>query len=175
MSPVRCLLTLFSFVVLNAGFNARVAAAVPRPSQVKASLVAADATAQPGQPLTVALRLVHNPRWHTYWVNPGTGLPTALAWKLPEGWTAGPIQWPAPHVIKDRTGEIVGNGFEGEIFLPVTLNPPAGLAAGSTVTLHARADWLMCEDVCIPGNAEVTLTLPVAANAAKPDAEWGEK
>jgi hypothetical protein len=44
---------------------------------------------QPGQPIQVALRFVHDPHWHTYWVNPGTGLPTMLAWKLPPGWTAG--------------------------------------------------------------------------------------
>jgi DsbC/DsbD-like thiol-disulfide interchange protein len=31
---------------------------------------------QPGRPFDVALRLAHDPHWHTYWINPGTGLPT---------------------------------------------------------------------------------------------------
>ncbi|MSU71841.1 MAG: hypothetical protein EXS43_05810 [Opitutus sp.] len=175
MLPVRCALTLLPLLLLSLGFCGRVSAALSRPTHVQASLVAADAAVQPGRPLTVALRLVHDAHWHTYWINPGTGLPTSIKWKLPAGWKAGEIQWPAPHVIKDRAGTIVGNGYEGEILLPVTLTPPADLAAGASVTLDASADWLMCEDVCIPGSANVTLTLPVSANPPGPDPQWGEK
>lgn len=145
------------------------------PSHVQASLVAADATVQPGQPVTVALRFVHDPHWHTYWVNPGTGLPTSIEWTLPPGWKAGDIQWPAPTILKDSKGNIVGNGYEGELFLPVTLTPPADLKAGDSVALKAAVDWLMCEDVCIPGNATLTLTLAVAAEPPKPDPTYGEK
>ena len=61
-------------------------AAVGMPTHVQASLVAANASVQPGQPVTVALRLVHDLHWHTYWLNPGTGLPTSIEWKLPPGW-----------------------------------------------------------------------------------------
>jgi thiol:disulfide interchange protein DsbD len=122
----------------------------------------------------VALRLVHQPHWHTYWINPGTGLVTEIKWSLPPGWTASAIQWPAPYVIKDKTGTVTGNGFENDTFLPVTLTPPAGLTPGATITLKASAEWLMCEDVCMPGNADVTLTLPVAATAA-PDAALGSR
>ena len=45
-------------------------------AQVKASLVAAETAIVPGKPVQVALRLVHQPHWHTYWINPGTGLVT---------------------------------------------------------------------------------------------------
>ena len=145
------------------------------PSHVQASLVAADASVQPGKPLTVALRMLHDPHWHTYWLNPGTGLPTSLTWKLPPGWTAGEIQWPAPHPIKDKAGAVTGNGYEDELFLPVTLTPPTNLAPGTSITLAATADWLMCEEVCMPGSANVSLTLPVSADAPKPTPTWGEK
>jgi thiol:disulfide interchange protein DsbD len=143
-------------------------------AQVKASLVAAETAIVPGKPVQVALRLVHQPHWHTYWINPGTGLVTEIKWSLPPGWTASAIQWPAPYVIKDKTGAITGNGFENDTLLPVTLTPPADLAPGTKVTLKASAEWLMCEDVCMPGNADVTLTLPVAATAA-PDAALGSR
>jgi thiol:disulfide interchange protein len=145
------------------------------PSHVQASLVAADASVQPGKPVTVALRFVHDPHWHTYWLNPGTGLPTSIEWTLPAGWKAGAIQWPAPHVLKDSHGNVVGSGYEDELFLPVELTPPADLKAGDKVELKAAADWLMCQDVCIPGSAKLSLSLPVAADAPKPDATWGEK
>jgi len=163
------LLALFSGPVGHAAITST------KPSPVTGSLVAADTAVQPGRPLTVALRLVHNPRWHTYWINPGTGLPTSLEWKLPPGWTAGEIQWPAPNVIKDRAGVITGNGYEGEILLPVTLTPPADLPGSGSVTLAARADWLMCEDLCIPGGADVSLTLTVAAGVPPTDPTWGER
>src|SRR5471032_2295347 len=169
MLPLRRLLIAFALT----GFLFSVRAATP--THVQASLVAADATVQPGHPLTVALRLVHDPHWHTYWINPGTGYATKLDWKLPAGWTASEIQWPAPSILRDHTGAVVGNGYNDEILLPVTLTPPGDLKPGDSVELKAGAEWLMCEDVCIPGNADVSLTLAVAAETPKPDATWGEK
>ncbi len=144
-------------------------------SHVKASLVAADASIQPGKPFTVALRFEHDPHWHTYWSNPGTGLPTSLAWHLPPGFSAGEIQWPAPHLLKDNSGGIIGNGYEAELFLPVTITPPADLKSGTIVELSADANWLMCDELCVPGEATVKLSLPVSAAAPAPDATWGEK
>ncbi len=174
--PLRRLLLPLLLVLAGPGSLLTAArAAVATPNHVKASLVAADASIRPGQPLTVALRLVHDAHWHTYWLNPGTGLPTAIEWKLPPGWTAGPILWPAPSILRDSKKNVVGNGYEGDFLLPVVLTPPADLKAGATVTLTADADWLMCEDVCIPGKATVSLALPVAADSPKPDAAWGEK
>ncbi len=130
-------------------------------AQVAASLVAAETSVQPGRAFTVALRLVHEPHWHTYWLNAGTGYPTKLTWQLPDGWTASDIQWPAPIAIKDTSGIVTGNGYDGEILLPVTLTAPASLKPGETIALRAKAEWLMCKDTCVPGEAEVFLTLPV--------------
>ena len=161
-------------VWLLLGFVLSGLAATSQP-QVKSSLVAAETSIQAGRPFTVALRLDHQPHWHTYWLNPGTGLVTTLDWKLPEGFTAGEIQWPAPIRIKDRSGTVVGNGYEGETFLLVTLTPPAALPAGKSVELKASATWLMCADICIPGGADVALTLPVSTETPKPDATWAEK
>ncbi|MEX2044556.1 MAG: protein-disulfide reductase DsbD domain-containing protein [Opitutus sp.] len=168
--PFRMLL-LFAFA---AGWvHAQVAA--QQPAHVTASLVSADASVQPGTPLTVAIRFLHDPNWHTYWLNPGIGLPTTLDWQLPPGWSAGPLQWPAPIILKDPKGNIAGNGYEGETFLPLTLTPPANLQPGGTVELKVGVDWLMCEAVCIPGSAALSLSLPVAGTAPQPDPDWGEK
>jgi DsbC/DsbD-like thiol-disulfide interchange protein len=146
MKPTR----LFAFLVVA------ITALMPlvTQAQVKASLVGAVDSVQPGKSFTVALRLQHDPHWHTYWVNPGTGLTTNIAWTLPEGFSASPIQWPAPSIIKDHTGSVVGNGYEGDLLLPVTITPPANLQSGTPVNIKAFADWLMCEDVCMPGEAD---------------------
>jgi len=141
-------------------------------AQVNASLVAAGTSIQPGRPFTVALRFVHQPHWHTYWLNPGTGLATKLVWKLPDGFRTGEIQWPAPHVLKDATGIVTGSGYDGELFLPVEITPPATLAPGDRIVLAATATWLMCQDVCKPGSAALQLTLPVSADTPPPDPQW---
>jgi thiol:disulfide interchange protein DsbD len=167
MSPRRvCQFFLFAALLVPAVRAAE--------SPVQASLVAAAASIQPGRPFTVALRLQHAPHWHTYWINPGTGYPTSLAWTLPDGFKAGPIQWPVPHVLHDPHGMITGSGYEGETFLPVEITPPATLKPGDTVTLRAKAGWLMCQDVCMPGQAEVELTLAVSADPPQPS-EWAAK
>ncbi len=180
MIPPRSTLSLRPWLMLGLALAAlspvRAAlASLGAPSHVQASLVAADTSIQPGKPFTVALHLVHDPHWHTYWLNPGTGLATALKWTLPAGFTAGDIQWPAPIVIKDPAGNVTGSGYDGDLLLPVTITPPSDLQPGSSVELRARGEWLMCAEVCVPGSADVALSLPVMAAAAAPDARWGEK
>ncbi|HEY1765674.1 MAG TPA: thioredoxin family protein [Opitutaceae bacterium] len=144
-------------------------------SQVTASLVSADSSIMPGRPLTVAIRLVHQPHWHTYWVNPGTGLATKLKWTLPLGWTAGDIQWPSPLLLSDSRGNVIGNGYDGDLLLPVTITPPADLRPNSNVELQVAAEWLMCQDECVPGNAKLSLQLPVLPDEPEPDPIWGAK
>jgi thiol:disulfide interchange protein DsbD len=144
-------------------------------AQVRASLVSAEKSIQPGHPFTVALRLQHDPHWHSYWINPGTGLATSVTWTLPDGFKAGDIQWPAPHVLKDHTGAVIGNGYEGDLLLPVTITPPADLAPGRTVTLKAAVEWLMCEEVCMPGDASLQLTLPVSTDAPAVNGDLGAR
>jgi DsbC/DsbD-like thiol-disulfide interchange protein len=143
-------------------------------AQVEASLVAAETAIQPGHSILVALRLRHAPHWHTYWINPGIGYPTSLTWHLPAGFVAGDIQWPTPQVLKNDTGEVTGNGYDGDTLLMLNLTPPTSLKPGTSI-LAATAKWLMCERQCIPGQAELTLALPVSAAPPKPDPQWAEK
>ncbi len=146
-------------------------AAPVRTEHVEAELVAAKTALVPGEPLTVALRLSIDKGWHTYWRNPGdSGLPTTLEWKLPAGVVAGPIEWPAPRALP--AGPLVNYGYENEVLHLVELKPAPTLAPGSTATLAARADWLVCRETCIPEGADLTLALPVA-NRADPDPRWG--
>ena len=131
-------------------------------AQVSVSLVSPDTSVQPGHPVSVALRMEHNPRWHSYWINAGTGYPTELTWDLPSGWAAGNIQWPVPTLIKNAEGRVTGHGYDGVTYLPVTLSTPPAMPVGGHVQIKAQVSWLMCADVCIPGMADVALQLPVS-------------
>lgn len=138
-------------------------------AQVQASLVAVQTSVQPGQPLTVALKLSHQAGWHSFWERAGTGLPTSIEWALPAGWQASPIHWPVPHLVHNSQGEVSGYGYEDVVYLPVTLTAPAALAEGQNVELRATAHWLMCQTLCIPGKQALSLQLPVSAAAASED------
>jgi len=159
MSFRRLLSTLLALFLVPAALTAKPV----RNGSVQVELVAAATSIQPGQPFWVAVKMDHDPHWHSYWTNAGTGYPTSINWTLPEGYTAGPIVWPAPHVVKDTAGKVTGNGYEGQIFLFTQITPPANAAAGSTANLQAAVEWLMCKEVCMPGDAKVSLSLPVTA------------
>ena len=117
-----------------------------------------------GQPFWIALKLDHDEHWHTYWINDGdSGLPTKIKWTLPEGFTAGPIVWPAPQRLP--MPPLMSFGYENSAWLLTEITPPTTWS-GTSVELKARVSWLMCKEVCIPGKASIELTLPVAAEAA---------
>jgi thiol:disulfide interchange protein DsbD len=140
---------------------------------VEASLVAERTALVPGQTTTVALRLVHAAGWHTYWKNPGAaGLLTTLEWTLPLGYVAREIRWPAPEITD--TGGLITYGYGGEQLLLVDIAVPADAAPGTSVTLRAKVEWLMCKESCMPGEAQLALALPVAAEAV-PDVQWAAK
>jgi thiol:disulfide interchange protein DsbD len=129
---------------------------------VAAELVSARSAVAPGETATLALRLDVREHWHTYWINPGdSGLPTTLAWSLPPGFAAGDIQWPAPKAIP--YGPLTNYGYDGVTLYPVAITVPASAPIGSTVSLKAQADWLVCEEICIAEGGVVSIDLAVAA------------
>ena len=138
---------------------------------VKAELLADTNAVVPNKPFTVGLLLRMAPGWHTYWKFPGdAGLPTEIKWKLPQGWKVGEIQWPIPLKTTDP-GDIQTYGYQDEVLLMQEITPPTSIN-DSTVKLTADATWLVCEKICIPGNAGLELELPrsttgVAANTEK--------
>jgi DsbC/DsbD-like thiol-disulfide interchange protein len=137
-----------------------------RDGPVEASLIADIAAVSPGVPFTVAFRMKLDPPWHAYWTNPGdSGLAPSLEWTLPEGFTAGELQFPAPKAIP--TPPFMTYGHEGEVHFLATITPPAAIAQDQVV-LAAEADWLVCAELCIPGYAELELVLPVGEGPPAP-------
>lgn len=136
----------------------------PAPSQVRARLVPDRAAITPGVPFHVALHLTIAPGWHVYWRNPGdSGTPTSISWRLPDGVSAGPLMWPAPEALP--FGPLVNYGYSRQVVLPARMSLPPGAArAGGEARIQARAEWLECSDICVPGGADLTLVVPVRAS-----------
>jgi thiol:disulfide interchange protein len=154
MIRTLCLASALIFAT-HAGAQFDLAASDPA---TKASLVSELKTVAPGGKFTVALKLEHPEGWHSYYQNSGgVEQSPAIQWTLPDGFTAGPMQWPTPEV-KD--------GFFGKSFVyqgsPVFLTEittPATLESGKTITLKADATWQICEDSCLNEKKSFTLTL----------------
>jgi thiol:disulfide interchange protein len=147
--------------------HAQVIGEVVNAEHVDAQLVPERLAAVPGETLWVALRLDHEEHWHTYWINPGdAGKPTEIAWTLPEGVTTSTLVWPTPERF-DLPADLVDFGYTGEVFLLTPVTVPSDFS-GSTLDLRADVQWLVCEDICIPGGATVSLSLPVAADGQAP-------
>jgi thiol:disulfide interchange protein/DsbC/DsbD-like thiol-disulfide interchange protein len=137
---------------------------------VKAELLADRNAVVPGKPFTAGLLLRMTPRWHTYWKFSGdAGLPTELNWKLPPGWKVSEIQWPIPLKTTDP-GDIQTYGYENEVLLIQEITPPPKIDNPS-VKLFADASWLVCEKICIPGNATLQLELPISATSQPANTE----
>ena len=163
-SLVWCALVALPLVALAlVGLPARAAVELDSlASVVQADLIADQDAVSPGALITLGLRLRHAPHWHTYWIVPGdAGLPTQIRWTLEPGYSAGPILWPAPQRL--RVGSLANYGYEGEVLLPVLVHVPSAARAGTTARFAAHADWLVCSDLCIPGGADLVLSLPVRA------------
>ncbi|MEQ1860604.1 MAG: protein-disulfide reductase DsbD domain-containing protein [Chthoniobacteraceae bacterium] len=137
---------------------------------VKPELLADTSAVAPGKPFTVLVRMKMKAGWHVYWRFGGdSGAPPSIEWKLPTGFTAGEIQWPLPTLHRDE-GDLITNVYEDELLLPVQITPPAKIDA-TEVALNADLKWLVCEQTCVPGSGEISLTLPVGADAKPANAE----
>ena len=146
-------------------------AQAPKP-HVQASLVADAEGISPGGTIHVALRQVIETGWHTYWRNSGdSGQATEIEWSLPQGFTAGDIVWATPG--QHMTGPLMNYGYQDEVLLPIPLTAPKTAKVGEAVTLKAKVYLLVCADVCVPEDADVSLTLPVTAKPAGADLQWG--
>jgi DsbC/DsbD-like thiol-disulfide interchange protein len=123
----------------------------------------------PGQSFWLALQLTPKTGWHTYWKNPGdAGKATAIKWNLPPGWKAGPLYWPYPQRV--RTGSLVSFGYTDTVSLLTEISANAAPPGTRKIEISAMADWLVCEEICIPENAALSLSLPIGLEAV-PDPE----
>jgi thiol:disulfide interchange protein/DsbC/DsbD-like thiol-disulfide interchange protein len=160
---------LIAFVVALAGLSPAFAQSV-KTGHAEASIISERAAIAPGDRFMAALKLdIEEGGWHVYWKNPGdSGLPPRIDWTLPEGVAIGDFLWPAPEAVP--FGGLMNYGYKSELILPFEITVPAGLAAGSTLELPAKASWLICLEVCIPEEADLVFRVPVAATPQPDDA-----
>jgi DsbC/DsbD-like thiol-disulfide interchange protein len=142
----------------------------PTPKGMAVSLVADAATVAPNKPFTLGVHYRIPRSWHIYWKHPGdAGAATTVRLKAPKGYAVGPLRWPRPVTFK-QPGDITGYGYAGEVVLMATVTPPKDARPGARATFDVETEWLACKDKCVPGEASLGLSLPVA-DKPRPDAD----
>ena len=134
-----------------------------------AEMVSLGSAIAPGGTQQVGLVLTIDEHWHVYWINAGdSGEPPHIKWTLPEGITAGEMQFPIPQRLP--LGPLMDFGYEDEVAFPLMISAASTMKAGP-VHLDAQVNWLVCAQVCIPGKAHLGLDLMVQPGAPQPAQE----
>jgi len=129
-----------------------------RTDNVRAELLSSQQNIKAGDEFYLGMELDLREHWHSYWINPGAaGLATNIRWQLPPGIKAGAIQWPTPKAI--QLGKLINYGYEGKTLYPIPFVATADFDSSKPIDITASASWLVCEDICIPEQVELNLTL----------------
>jgi thiol:disulfide interchange protein DsbD len=136
---------------------------------VHVQLVFPTSDLNPGAANQAGLYFRLEPGWHVYWKNAGdSGEPPHLKWDLPDGITAGALQFPAPKRLP--LGPLMDFGYEGQVLFPFSVDVADTVKPGP-VGLKAHADWLVCREVCIPEKANLEVQRQVAASGTAAGAD----
>ena len=141
------------------------------PGPVKAQHLTAELTSlspqiAPGGTQTIGLVLTIEEHWHVYWINAGdSGEPPAIKWTLPNGFTAGPLQFPPPQRLP--LGPLMDYGYEDQVAFPITVTAPANAKPGKA-HFDAHVTWLVCAQVCLPGKAHLGYDMNVVNGPLQP-------
>ncbi|MEL0214902.1 MAG: protein-disulfide reductase DsbD domain-containing protein, partial [Burkholderiaceae bacterium] len=74
----------------------------------------------------------------------------------------GPVQWPTPK--KFLIGTLANYGYENSLLLLQDVSMPDDLVTDS-VRIDVNVAWLICKDVCIPGNKTLSVRMPVSEDS----------
>jgi len=106
--------------------------------------------------IPVGLRFQLAEGWKTYWRSPGdAGYPVSVDWTGSQNLAAAEFSWPAPH--RFTLFGLQTFGYSDEVVFPIKVRPEK---VGEPVHLAAQIRYLVCKDVCIPGEARLALELP---------------
>lgn len=153
--PMRFLTLFFAFVILITH------PAAAQNKKVTLDIFADQSAAQTGGEFTIGLRQNIAYGWHTYWSNPGdSGEALSVEWDVPNGVTISPMQFPVPNKVS-YGADLTSYTLHGS---PITTAQVivADDFDGETLTLSGHAQWLVCEEICIPEDQTITMTLPVS-------------
>jgi DsbC/DsbD-like thiol-disulfide interchange protein len=113
------------------------------------------AGARSGDAMRAGIEIKLAPGWKTYWRYPGdSGVPPRFDFASSQNVKSVVIAWPAPHRFGDDSGITIG--YKDDAIFPLRIVPqdPA-----RPVLLRVKADYAICEKLCIPAEGRAELLL----------------
>ena len=102
------------------------------------------------------------------WSNPGdVGKSTKVSFQVPEGFSVGPLQFPAPSRF-EWPGKLVSYGYEGDTAVFAEVTAPERLTRDEAYRFEVRADWLACMDECATEELNAWFELTFSPGAPEP-------
>ncbi len=112
-----------------------------------------------GKAVPLGLHFTMKPGWKVYWRSPGdAGYPPRLNWQGSQNFKAATIKWPNPTRFSILGLETLG--YKDEVVFPLELETKDATAPAN---LKLSLDYLICNEVCIPVLANLTLEMAPGA------------
>ncbi|MDY0883964.1 protein-disulfide reductase DsbD family protein [Dongia soli] len=134
--------------------------------QTEVSLISAVTGTGDLKTIPLGLHFTLKPGWKTYWRSPGdAGYPVTIDYQGSRNLAGADIAWPAPH--RFQLFGLQTFGYSKEVVFPISARPQE---PGQPMTIRAQIRYLVCETVCIPYTANLTLAMPAAPADLSDDA-----
>ncbi len=99
--------------------------------------------------------------WKTYWRTPGdSGVPPRFDFSKSENVEAVTVLWPAPQAFPDGAGG-TALGYHNDVVIPLRI---AVHDQNKPVTLNANIQYAVCEKLCVPAQADLSLAFTSVAS-----------
>ena len=150
--------TLMTTVSLLVFMLSSVALGQSQMQHSKLDLISEVTSAAEDSTFSVAIALDPDPGWHVYWKNPGdNGNAPSEAWTLPEGFTAGELQYTEPGFVPFM--QFMSYGYNDKALFITEITTPAEF--DGPIKIECSVSWLVCDDsVCVPERGKVSLSIP---------------
>ncbi|WMT75984.1 protein-disulfide reductase DsbD domain-containing protein [Bradyrhizobium sp. Ash2021] len=174
MAPARfCLVAALSAALASWTFDNARAAATDWVGDGHAAvrLITATENLATASALDAALEFRFGNGWHGYWRTPGdAGVAPDIDWSGSDNVAGGEVAWPAPHRLVIE--ELQNSVYEKQVALPIKLSlKHTGLAT----KIRAMIAYAACSDVCVPYQAELSLSLPAGNGTISAEASLIEQ
>jgi DsbC/DsbD-like thiol-disulfide interchange protein len=133
-------------------------------------LIAGAPSSVKADPLRAGIEIRLKAGWHTYWRYPGdAGVPPRFDFSGSQNVKSVEVLWPAPRRLSEAGLDTIG--YDRDLILPLRVTPQD---SSKPVTLELKADYAICEKLCVPAQAQGKLALAggsASQNAALEAAE----
>ena len=163
---------LLTLLILALFGNSQLLGQTVQTDHAEVELISEQETIRPGESFWIGVRIDMQDGWYVYYRNPGdSGMPMMVEWLHEKDFQIGEIQWPYPQWL-DVSGGLTSYGYYDKMLYMMEATAPSDLTPGEEYTLIAEADWLICEDICVPEYADLSLTLTVTDDDITYNEEW---